>query len=177
VEYVLANECPVGYVAFQSSEEGTDLPIWLKRSEPTIKDYHKPQIGSFITAHVRMKLRRAALLDPEAWLYGDTDCVVFSREPVGLDIHKSRYGAWKIECEGEHYRIITKKVYAKIDGSEKHAKGMNVKRLKTEDFEKWSRGEVPVQTQLHKNNLMKVLGGADMYIERVRKGTKINVDS
>jgi len=177
VEYILSMECPVGYVPFVSpGDEHPDLPVWLKKNEPTKKDYHKPQIGSFITAHVRMKVRQAALLAPDAWLYADTDCVVFSREPVGLDIHKSRYGAWKIECEGDHYRIITKKVYAKLDASEKHAKGMNIKKLTADDFEKWSRGEVPTQKQLHRNNIMKVLAGADMYIERVRRGTKVPVD-
>jgi hypothetical protein len=177
VEYVLAMECPPEYSPFVvSDDEHADLPVWVKKSEPAVKDYHKPQIGSFITAHVRMKVRQAALLDPDAWLYADTDCVVFSREPKGLDIHKSRYGAWKVECEGEHYRMITKKVYAKIDNTEKHAKGMNVKKLSADDFEKWSRGEPPTQKQLHKNNLMKVLAGADMYIEQVRRGTKVPVD-
>lgn len=209
VEYVISMECPPEYSPFVTSDDvQDDLPVWVKQNEPAIKEYHKPQIGSFITAEVRMKLRRAALLDPEAWLYGDTDCSVFSREPQGLDIHKSRYGAWKVECEGEHYRIITKKVYAKIYSSEfiqcsnclnfknkkcrvgmiftddcpafigtdQHAKGLNVKKLNIDDFEKWSNGEVPVQLQLHKNNLMKVLAGADMFIEQVRRGTKINAD-
>ena len=199
VEYVLANECPPEYSPFVvSDDEHADLPVWVKKSEPAVKDYHKPQIGSFITAEVRMKVRRAALLDPDAWLYADTDCCMYSREPKGLDIHKSQYGAWKVECEGDIYRVITKKVYAKIYDeqdkkydelthaekiqfkkkykNEQHAKGVNIKRLTNADFEAWSRGEVPIQKQLHKNNLMKVLGGADMYIEQVRRGTKVPVD-
>lgn len=210
VEYVISNECPEEYSPFVvSDDEHEDLPVWVKKGEPQIKEYHKPQIGSFITAHVRMKVRRAALLDADAWLYADTDCVVFSREPAGLDIHKSLYGAWKVECEGEHYRIITKKVYAKVErhkqcencvfytnkkcskkikllkghlfcsqygGKEKHAKGMNVKRLTDKEMIDWSRGNSPSQKQIHKNNLMKVLAGADMFIERVRRGTKIKLD-
>lgn len=177
VEYVISNECPEEYSPFVvSDDEHEDLPVWVKKGEPQVKEYHKPQIGSFITAEVRMKVRRVALVDAEAWLYADTDCNMFSREPQGIDTHKSRYGAWKIECEGEHYRVITKKVYAKIDATEKHAKGMNVKKLNADDFERWSRGEPPTQKQLHKNNLMKVLAGADMYVERVRRGTKISVD-
>jgi hypothetical protein len=187
-------------------DEHGDLPIWVMKNEPQKKDYHKPQIGAFITAHVRMVVRRAALIDPDAWLYADTDCVVFSRPPIGLDTHQSRYGAWKVECEGEEYRIITKKVYAKIEnekscascnsysnkkctkklspiegvswctsfgGKDQPAKGMNVKKLSAQQFIKWSNGEPPTQTQMHRNNLIKVLGGADMYIERVRRGTKI----
>jgi hypothetical protein len=173
VEYVMCNECPEGYLAVISNDpEADDLPIWTKQGEPVCKDYHKPQIGAFITAHVRMVVRRAALTNPGAWLYADTDCVIFT-EAAQLDIDPGRYGAWKVECEGDEYRIIAKKVYAKTDNSEKHAKGLNVKKLTAEDFEKWARGEVPVQTQTHRNNLTKVLAGADMYIERVRKGTKI----
>jgi hypothetical protein len=173
VEYVMCNECPEGFMSAVVQIEGDDfLPIWVKKNEPVMKDYHKPQIGAFITAEVRMKLRRAALTDPDAWLYGDTDCVVFSR-PAALETDSLRYGAWKIECEGDIYRLIAKKVYAKLDNSEKHAKGMNVKKLTAADFEKWSKGEPPIQNQLHRNNIMKVLAGADMYIQRIRKGTKI----
>lgn len=175
VEYVISNECPVGFLpAIVSPDDPQDLPLWVHRNEPQIKDYQKPQIGAFITAHVRMVVRRAALTDPDAWLYADTDCVIFTR-PAKLDIDPKRYGAWKVECEGEHYRIITKKVYAKMDASEKHAKGLNVKKLTAEDFRRWSNGEVPVQQQLHRNNIMKVLAGAEMYVEQVRKGTKIDV--
>jgi hypothetical protein len=173
VEYVICAECPEGYMpVVHNDEDIINLPMFTKIDEPAIKDYHKPQIGAFITAHVRMVVRRAALTNPDAWLYADTDCVIFT-EAANLDIDQSRYGAWKIECEGDEYRIITKKVYAKTDNSEKHAKGMNVQKLTADDFEKWARGEVPTQKQLHRNNLSKVLAGADMYIERVRRGTKI----
>lgn len=195
VEYVMCNECPEGYLALVSSEPGqSDLPIWIRQGELIYKDYHKPQIGAFITAHVRMVVRRAALLAPDAWLYADTDCTVFTK-PVNLDIDPSRYGAWKVECEGERYRIITKKVYAKVYDeqtarfsdmtpdeqraflkqfrNEQHSKGLNVKKLTNADFEAWARGIVPEQQQLHRNNIMKVLAGAEMYIEQVRKGTKI----
>jgi hypothetical protein len=175
VEYVLCNECPEGFLPMMTTDPDTeDLPIWSKAGEPSRKDYHKPQIGAFITAYVRMVVRRAALTNPDAWLYADTDCVIFT-EPAQLDIDPSRYGAWKVECEGDEYRIIAKKVYAKTDNSEKHAKGMNVKKLTADDFKNWSEGKPPTQTQIHRNNLIKVLAGAEMYIERVRKGTKINL--
>lgn len=199
VEYVLCNECPEGYLAVINNDpELNDLPIWTKHGEPVQKDYHKPQIGAFITAYVRMVMRRAALLCPEGWLYGDTDCSVFDRDVTGLlDVDPSRYGAWKIEDEGVEYRIIAKKVYAKVYNDQKqtfgsmskkaqaeflksnknvqHSKGLNVKKLTSYDFELWARGQEPVQTQLHRNNLIKVLGGAEMYIERIRKGTKIKI--
>ncbi|HEY6018370.1 MAG TPA: DNA polymerase [Candidatus Paceibacterota bacterium] len=204
VEYVLAAECPIGYMpmpsgAVMSSDPGADisveeLPIFTKTNEPIKKDYHKPQIGAFITAHVRMVLRRAALIKPLSWLYGDTDCNAFS-EPVDLDCHPSKYGKWKKEEQGEAFNIITKKVYAKIDPTQQktfdemtpaekkehlknnknvqHSKGLNVKKLTSKDFDNWINGKIPEQKQTHKNNFMKVLAGAEMFIERVRKGTKV----
>jgi hypothetical protein len=194
VEYVLCSECPVEYMPMPSQLEEGELPIWVKEGEAQCKDYHKPQIGAFITAYVRMVLRRAALVKPDAWLYGDTDCVAFS-EPVELDCHPSQYGKWKKEEQGVEFNIITKKVYAKVDNSQdklfdeltptekkkhikenknvQHSKGLNVKKLTSKDFDKWIKGEEPVQNQTHKNNFMKVLAGADMFIERVRKGTKV----
>jgi len=207
VEYMLAMECPAGFQAFLPPEQGgDDLPIWVNQKEPQHKDYHKPQIGAFITAHVRMVLRRAALVRPRSWLYGDTDCSVFDSDVTNLlDIDPKRYGAWKQEADGERYRIITKKVYSKVygddeitcercnhykrkkcalqvdfvtgcesySGKDQHAKGLNVKKLTIRQFQEWQKGNAPEQSQLHRNNIMKVLAGQEMYIQRVRKGTKI----
>lgn len=197
VEYVICNECPVGFLPHNSIDlELADLPIWERTEEPQKKDYHKPQIGAFVTAYVRMVLRRAALVNPDAWLYADTDGIKFT-EPVALDIDPKRYGAWKVEVEGERYRIIAKKVYGKeyddqtkkyaemtkaeqkkfkdTYKNEQHSKGMSVKKLTSADFAAWSKGDLPEQKQLHRNNLMKVLGGAEMYVEQLRKGTKIKL--
>lgn len=212
VEYILSVECPEGFLSVNTPDESdviANLPIWSKQNEPVKKEYHKPQIGAFITAHVRMVVRRAALVCPDGWLYADTDCVVFDRDVTdSLDIHKSRYGAWKQESAGEKYRIVTKKVYAKMygddeikcegcnfwrrgeckkqlvfetgcrefSGKEQHAKGLHVKELSIREFENWSYGAVPQQKQVQRNNLMKVIAGAEMYIERVRKGTAIEID-
>lgn len=194
VEYILCNDCPVDFMPMPSALEEGELPIWVKEGEAQHKDYHKPQLGAFITAHVRMVLRRAALVSPDTWLYGDTDCVAFSK-PVELDCHPSEYGKWKKEEQGVEFHIIAKKVYAKVDLEQnklfedlspaekkshiktnknvQHSKGLNVKKLTSADFAKWIGGEEPVQKQMHKNNFMKVLAGSDMFIERVRKGTKV----
>lgn len=148
--------------------------IWFKIGKPMVKSYHQPQIGAFITAHVRMVLRRAILLKPSEWLYADTDCVIFKSKPDGLDIDSKRYGAFKVECEGELFRIIDKKVYANHGATEKHSKGMNVKRLTDDDFKKWYDGEAPTQKQTQKQNFVKTLTGQDMFIERTRRGSDKN---
>jgi hypothetical protein len=148
--------------------------IWWRVGDIVTRDYHQPQIGAFITAHVRMVLRRAMLIDPDAWLYADTDCVAFNRDVTDqIDIDPGRYGAWKIEESGTPYRIIAKKVYASLDGAKRSAKGLNVKRLSNEDFQSWLNGTPPTQTQVQRQNFLKVMAGSEMYLERTRRGTAI----
>jgi hypothetical protein len=155
---------------FMYQDDSDDLRhIWCKIGDAQTREYHQPHIGAFITAHVRMVLRRAILTAPDAWLYSDTDCCFFSR-PVALPIDPKKYGYWKIEAEGEGYRIITKKVYARIDGKEKKAKGLNIKRLTPEDFERWYNGQPPKQTQVQRQNFLAVMTGSEMYVERIKRG-------
>ena len=138
------------------------------------KAHHQPHIGAFITAHVRMVLRRAILLNPDAWLYADTDCLMFSQDMTAkLDIDPKRYGAWKVEENGSIYSVIAKKVYASLDDKHRSAKGMNVRRLSASDFAAWYEGTSPIQDQTQLNNFLSVLVGADMYRAQRRKGTKI----
>lgn len=176
LDIVLSAEKPEGYREYQCSEDEIQH-IWFKIGAPQIRDYHQPQLGAFITAHVRMQVRRAILLNPEDWLYADTDCVMFSSKPVGLDIDPARYGAWKVETEGENYRVIAKKVYANFGASEKHSKGLNVKKLTDNDFIDWFNGKAPVQKQVQRQNFIKTMTGADMFVNRTRLGErKIKVE-
>lgn len=170
LEVVLAAECPPGYASYQD-EEDIFQNLWYTLGEPNSRDYHQPHIGAFITAHVRMVLRRAILLDPEAWLYADTDGIMFSA-PVALDIDAREYGKWKVEAEGEVFRIITKKVYANEDASEKHAKGVNIKRLDMHDFEAWYNGLPPVQKQVQRQNFLDVMSGSHMFREHIKQGSR-----
>lgn len=174
VEYVIAKEPPTGFVPHYADGQTEDPldHVFYRLIDPIEKNYHQPQIGAFITAHVRMVLRRAALLDPEAWLYADTDCVVFSRDIADeLDIHPSRYGAWKIEAAGVEHKIIAKKVYLDTQSGKGHAKGMRVKELTTDHFDEWFAGTPPVQEQTHRNNFLAVLEGAEMFRAQTRTGT------
>lgn len=179
IEYILAAECPNDALPYYG--DGSD-PIEFIYYRMDIdrkpKDYHQPQLGAFITSHVRMVLRRAALIDPAAWLYADTDCVIFSRDvSADLDIHPKRYGAWKIEEQGARYEIIAKKVYTQIDVEQpkRSAKGLNVKRLTNEDFSRWYEGTPPVQDQIQINNFLSVMRGAEMYRKQRREGTRVAV--
>ena len=180
IEYVLAAECPDDALPFYDNGFEPLTHVFYRMDlDRVAKAHHQPQLGAFITAHVRMVLRRAILAAPDAWLYADTDCVVFSRDvSASLDIDAKRYGAWKIEEAGTVYRIIAKKVYAQVDGWEdgkakRSAKGMNVKRLSADDFAAWFEGSEPVQEQIQINNFLSVLCGAEMYRAQVRKGTRI----
>lgn len=195
IEYVLADECPDDFFPYYDNGfEPLEHVFYRMVDEEDVrpKIYHQPQLGAFITAHVRMVLRRTILLSPNHWLYADTDCVVFSCDMTKqLDIDAARYGAWKIEESGTDYLIIAKKVYtqdADIDTRaqwgtmtptqrakkvKRGAKGMNVKKLTPEDFDKWYEGDVPEQEQTQRNNYLKVMQGAEMFRKQLRKGTAI----
>lgn len=168
MELLLSLDQPEGFFEYQAETDALQH-IWFKLTRPSPREYHQPQVGSFITAHPRMVVRRAALVNPDAWIYADTDCVVFSK-PVTLPMDAIEYGKWKLEVDGESYRFIQKKVYAKIGGGDKHAKGMNVKRLSDADFEAWFNGQAPEQSQLHRNNFIKVMTGSPMFIQRDKVG-------
>lgn len=171
LDLLMSHEQPEGYSEFFDVEQNGTNFIWFKIGDPISKPYHQPQIGAFITAHVRMVVRRAIMLAPGDWLYADTDCVAFTR-PVNLTIDAGIYGAWKREANGDVYRFIDKKVYSTADGKEKKAKGMNIKNLTLDDFDRWFNGSPPIQNQIHRESFLKVMKGAPMFHEQKRTGTK-----
>lgn len=197
VEYIIAGENPqnLQYDYHPFYPPDSDNPLehvffrFLTEDEIKGKVYHHPQIGAFITAHVRMVVRRAALLSPVTWLYADTDCIVFSSDVTSaLDIDPKRYGAWKIEESGTVYSLIAKKVYVEIDASKtidetdttkkqlkRSAKGLNVRRLTVIDFERWGSGIAPIQEQTQLARFDKVMAGAEMYRKQTRRGTAVNL--
>lgn len=173
IELVMALKCPEGFSPYQAETDELEY-IWYRFGNPQFREYHQPQLGAFITAHVRMQVRRAILKAPDAWLYADTDCVAFDR-PVKLDLDPVRYGAWKCEESGTEFWIIEKKVYARKDGAwddkhARHAKGMNVRKLGRDDFRAWFEGRPPVQVQVQRQNFVKFIGGGPMFAERRKFG-------
>jgi len=171
IELILSADCPDGFAPYDPE----NLPyVWFKFNEEKIfRPYHQPQLGAFITAHVRMVVRQAALLAGMAWIYADTDCIACSAPAKGLDIHPKRYGAWKQETDGELFQFIAKKVYNEPGKSCRHAKGLNVKRVTDLEFDNWYKGKPPTQTQLQGANFIKVMSGFDMYVQRIKTGQKI----
>lgn len=178
INYLLSSEPPPGYVPLYDGDDADPVEhVFSKMQHPDdirAKAYHQPQIGAFITSHVRMVVRRAALKNPDAWLYADTDCVVFSENMTEqLDTDAKRYGAWKIEEEGTPFQIIAKKVYVNLETTKASAKGMNVKRLTLNDFDLWFNGKPPVQQQVQRNNFLRVMQGAEMFKNQQRTGTAV----
>lgn len=169
IELVMALNCPEGFSHYQSENDKLQC-VWYKFATPILRDYHQPQLGSFITAEVRMVLRRAILIAPDAFIMADTDMCAFDR-PIhqggGLNIDPMKYGAWKIEEEGKRkFWVLEKKSYCSHDGKVKHAKGMNIKRLVPEDFKLWFEGQPPEQVQIQRNNFVSFAAGGKMFKER-----------
>lgn len=171
LELVMAKECPEGYEPFMPEAEGMEN-VYCAEGEEFFRPYHCPQIGCFITAHVRIIVRNAALSDHKHFIYADTDCVVYSRPVTFLDIDPKRYGAWKKESDGVDYIFIGKKVYWGADGVT-HAKGLHVRHLTKADYEQWKEGKPPKQRQTQRNNFVKFIGGAEMFHDLVREGTDV----
>jgi hypothetical protein len=172
--FLISGDQPPGYQPFYGDGMSPFDHVWMAFEEAKIKDYHQPQLASFITASVRMKVRRAALLNPSAWLYADTDCVIYSEDmTAALDIHPSRYGAWKVEEQGTVYRISAKKVYQDTASKKGTAKGLHVRELTDEDFERWFEGDEPEQEQIQRQNFLSVMQGAEMFKKQIRRGTSI----
>ena len=172
LEIIMALDCPPGFISYQAENPEMDH-VWCMMKDPYPRDYHKPQIGVFITAHVRMLVREAALQCAGAFLYADTDCVVFSESVDFLDVDPKRYGAWKQETNGERAIIIGKKVYYCEKDEQKKAKGLIIKKLEKQDFEEWFTGRLPIQTQLQRQNFVKFMSGSDMFRDSERTGTDV----
>lgn len=192
LELLLAAACPEGFNHYMA-----ELPemenVFFRMRDPIRRPYHRPQIAAFITAHVRMLVREAALKNADSFLYADTDCICFSK-PVdeSLDIDPTRYGAWKKEADGIGARIIGKKVYF-MEGKtakevERKAKGLNVsretvfieeggklvrRRINEGDYKRWMNGKPPAQRQVQRNNFVNYLGGANMFRDQDRHGTDV----
>lgn len=181
IDYTIALECPDGYAPYYDDDIDPVEHVYyrfISEDDQRPKPYHQPQIGAFITAEVRMQMRRVILKRPDAWRYSDTDCVVFSEDMTKeLDIDPARYGAWKIEESGSEIQIIAKKVYRLVTApgakKKRSAKGMNVKKLSDEDFDEWYDGTPPEQNQVQRQNFLKVMQGAEMFRGQKRKGTKV----
>lgn len=171
IEWCLAAERPAGWLDWYEEDDAEPIEhVFWRAAEPRAKPHQQPQLAAWITAWVRMQVRRAALVDPDAWLYADTDSVIFSRDVTDrLDVDPTRYGAWKVESAGGRHSIIMPKVYRGPSGIK--ARGLNPQQLTHEHFERWMKGEAPRQRQTQLRGFLDVMRGAEMYRAVSRRGS------
>lgn len=171
-EFVFSKKKPDGYALYDSFDPSMKY-IYARERESIPKKYHVPQIGVFVTADVRCTVRDAANYMPDNFLYADTDCVGFDKKAHHLHLDPTRYGSWKVESAGDEHIIIGKKVNWKENGGAT-AKGLIVKNLTKQDMLDWLAGKLPVQVQTQRQNILKFLGGRDMFRSQERKGTDVS---
>ena len=178
-EYIFCKNKPNGYHHTIENLAGGEIAVLPNLYERGVKqrpkDYHKPQIGAWVTAGARMKLRRALLIAPEYALYADTDCVAFSIDVTDkLDVDDKRYGAWKLEENGEEMIIIDKKVYMNVESGKSKAKGISTKSMdvvnKQQTYEDWADGkEIPSQIRPQKANLVEFVAEKRQLFKNVKR--------
>lgn len=79
-------------------------------------------MACFITAYARDKTIRSAQANYDRFIYADTDSLklVGYEDPVGLDVHPTRLGAWKDEGDFTDSKFIRAKTYMMtVDGETK----------------------------------------------------------
>ena len=69
-------------------------------------------MASFITAYARRVTHRAIQENYDIFCYADTDSIhILGNEAKGIDIHNSKLGAWKHECNWTEAKFIRAKTY------------------------------------------------------------------
>ena len=73
-------------------------------------------LGIFVTSWARDYTVRTAQKNYDRFLYADTDSLhVLGREPlVDVDVHPTRLGAWKHECDFERAIFVRAKQYSEV---------------------------------------------------------------
>lgn len=81
--------------------------------EPDMRNPVYTAMGAFITAYARRVTITAAQKNFSVFLYADTDSLHLNTldEPVGIDVHASRLGAWKKEYEFDYGMFWRAKTY------------------------------------------------------------------
>lgn len=171
-EFIFSKKQPDGFTLYDPYDPSMKY-VYARTRDSIPKKYHIPQIGVFITAHVRCIVRDAAKYAEDSFLYADTDCVAFTKKAHHLHLDNTRYGSWKVESAGEEYIIIGKKVMYRENGGAV-AKGLVVKNLTKQDFVDWKAGKIPVQEQIQRQNFLKVVSGHAMFKLLRRTGTDVS---
>ena len=172
-------EPPGKFWQLEHPEDESLHNFWLKileHPESQARDYHRPQLGAFITAGVRCQVYEAIMTLPEFFLKADTDSVCFSRPNPYLMLDPRAYGKWKLEHDGAEHVIITKKVYAVREGDDVKivCKGLSTRKLTWDTMMEWyETRNAPVQEQVQLQSWKKGVGSdAPMFAKMTRKGTQ-----
>lgn len=76
-------------------------------------------VAAAMTAYGRMVTITAAQKNFKDFLYSDTDSLhLKTRVPIGLEIHDSKYGAWKCESEWDKGFFVRQKTYIEVEEKE-----------------------------------------------------------
>ena len=75
-------------------------------------------VGAFITAYARAFTVSAAQANYSRWVYSDTDSCYFLglEDPIGMEVHPTKLGAWKREHEYQRIRVLRPKTYCFEEG-------------------------------------------------------------
>lgn len=69
-------------------------------------------VAIWITSYARVKLLKAIRANKESFIYCDTDSVILHKNPaVGLELHESELGKWKLENTGVRFKVLKTKCY------------------------------------------------------------------
>ena len=68
-------------------------------------------ISTFVTAYARQKLFNAIEENHDIFVYCDTDSIHTIGEAKGLEVDKSKIGAWDLEKEYRYFKVLAQKTY------------------------------------------------------------------
>lgn len=107
--------------------------------EPELRDPVYTAMGCFITAYARELTIRSAQSVYDRFIYADTDSLHLVGEdiPEGLEVHKSKLGAWKHEGTFVDSKYIRAKTYMETMRENKEDTLKNYCKCLSKTFEVW----------------------------------------
>ena len=112
---VVSQKPKIDILELQETEK-TFLDILLKEDKE--QDLNYTAMACFITAYARRVTHTAIQENYDNFCYADTDSIhLLGEKAVNIDIHNSKLGAWKHECNWSSAKFIRAKTYIEeIDG-------------------------------------------------------------
>lgn len=167
-EYQISHLKPSkGWFRYDAFGEYKNLWVTPNIKKHWTNDFYQPQLSTFISAYVRMELRRAIIKQGAAFLYCDTDSMILTQRAKGIEIHPTKFGAWKCEAINHEMVIVGRKTYADLTA-------LNVVsscvRLSVDDVVKWLEGQTPKTEMQTRTNYLNALFGEPMFKQIYRSG-------